>query len=196
MGCEEDRKAVHSIRREAQQEMKCWGCGVVGHCLWECPNKAVRPAKGKVQQKEVRSVGAKEEVKREWHWKEEKAARGGYLVERRERGWIEGRGEEWCAVSLVTCEYCGESGEDEGGNFVRLDSVHDMCPECEPYKDRLDREVKQERKFKNKCDICARKWIGAEKYKGICKICIKEGKKDETPKAEAQGEERVLRHTL
>jgi len=33
-----------------------------------------------VQQKEVRSVEAKEEVKREWHWKEERAARGGYLV--------------------------------------------------------------------------------------------------------------------
>jgi len=44
------------------------------------------PAKGKAQQKKVRSIGAKEEVKREWHWKEEKAARGGYLVERRERG--------------------------------------------------------------------------------------------------------------
>jgi len=56
----------------------------------------------------------------------------------------------------VTCGYCRESGEDEGGNFVRLDNVHDMwCPECKPYKDRLDKEVKQGRKFKNKCDICA-----------------------------------------
>jgi len=101
-------------------------------------------------------VEAKEEVRRKWHWREEKAAKGGYLVERKERGWIERRGERWCAVSLVTCGYCGESGEDEGENFVRMDSVHDMwCRECERYKDRLDREVRQGRKFKNKCDICA-----------------------------------------
>jgi len=144
---------------------------------------------------------AEEEVKREWHWKEEKAARGGYLVERRERGWIERRGEEWRAVSLVTCGYCGESGENEGGNFVRLDSIHDMwCQECERYKDRLDREVRQGRKFKNKCDICAWKWVGAEKYKGICKICNEEGKKGKTPKAKLQPaekkEERDLRRTL
>jgi len=39
MGCKKDRKVARSIRREAQQEMKCWGCRVVGHCLWECPNK-------------------------------------------------------------------------------------------------------------------------------------------------------------
>ena len=177
--------------------MKCWGCRVVGHCLWECPNKVACPVKGKVQQKEVRSVEAKKEVRREWHWKEEKAARGGYLVERRERGWIERRREECCAVSLVTCGYCGESGENERGNFVRLDSVHDMwCPECEPYKDRLDIEVGQGRKFKKKCDICVQKWVGAERYKGICRICASKGKEDETPKAEAQGEERILRCTL
>jgi len=34
MVCDEERKAVHSIRREAQQVMKCWGCGKAGHCLW------------------------------------------------------------------------------------------------------------------------------------------------------------------
>jgi len=56
--------------------------------------------------------------------------------------------------------------------------------------------VKQRRKFKNKCDICARKWVGAERYKGICRICASEGKKDEAPKAEAQEEERDLRRTL
>ena len=39
IGCEEDRRVVCSIRRKAQQGMKYWGCGVVGHCLWECPNK-------------------------------------------------------------------------------------------------------------------------------------------------------------
>jgi len=97
----------------------------------------------------------------------------------------------------VTCGYCGESGENKGGNFVRLDCVHDIwCPECEPYKDRLDREVGQGRKFKNKCDICVQKWVGAERYKGICRICTSEGKENETPKREAQGEERILRCTL
>jgi len=95
------------------------------------------------------------------------------------------------------CGYCGESGKKKGGNFVRLDCIYDMwCPECEPYKDRLDREVEQERKFKNKCDICERKWVGAKKYKGIYRICTSEGKKDKTPKAEVQEEERILRHTL
>jgi len=143
MGCEEDRRAACSIRREAQQEIKCWGYGVVEHCLWECPSKVAHPVKGKVQQKKVRGVEAKEEVRREWHWKKERAARGGYLVERRERGWIERRREEWCTVSLVTCGYCGESGEDKGGNFVRLDCIHDMwCPEYEPYKNRLFHDSK------------------------------------------------------
>jgi len=70
------------------------------------------------------------------------------------------------------------------------------CPECEPYKAKLDREVEQGRKFKNKCDICAQKWVGAERYKGICRICTSEGKKNEAPKAEAQGGERILRCTL
>jgi len=41
-----------------------------------------------------------------------------------------------------------------------------------------------------------RKWVGAERYKGICRICASEGKKDETPKAEVQEEERILRCTL
>jgi len=80
MGCEEDRRVVHSIRRVAQQRMKCWGCGAIGHCLWECPNKTARPVKRKVQKKEVKSVGAKEEVRRVWHWKEKRAAKGGYLI--------------------------------------------------------------------------------------------------------------------
>jgi len=155
------------------KEVRCNECGRKGeNTVWipesgargkVCPNceegrkiNAAHPKKGKAQQKEVRSVEIKEKVKRKWHWREEKAARGGYLVERKERGWIERRGERWCAVSLVTCGYCGENGEDEGDNFVKLDSVHDMwCQGCERYKDRLDREVRQGRKFKNKCDICA-----------------------------------------
>jgi len=45
------------------------------------------PNKGKVQQKEVRrAVEEKEVVSRKWHWNERKVERGGYLVERRERG--------------------------------------------------------------------------------------------------------------
>ena len=39
MACEEERKAACSERREAQQAMKCWGCGEAGHCLWTCPTK-------------------------------------------------------------------------------------------------------------------------------------------------------------
>ena len=33
MSGEEDRKAAHSIRREVQQGVKCWGCGEEGHRL-------------------------------------------------------------------------------------------------------------------------------------------------------------------
>ena len=46
MECEEDRKIAHSLRREVQQEMKCWGCGKVGHCLWACSNKVACPTRG------------------------------------------------------------------------------------------------------------------------------------------------------
>jgi len=35
MGCEEDRKEVYSIRREAQQGVRCWGCGELGHCCYD-----------------------------------------------------------------------------------------------------------------------------------------------------------------
>jgi len=68
------------------------------------------------------------------------------------------------------------------------------CAECEPYKERLDKEVAQGRKFKNGCDRCGRKWVGALKYKGIYRICDAEGEKvKETPKKK---EEKVLRHTM
>ena len=33
MRCDEEREVAHSTRREAQQEVKCWGCGEVGHYL-------------------------------------------------------------------------------------------------------------------------------------------------------------------
>jgi len=46
MVCEEERVAACSKRRKAQQEVKCWGCGEVGHRLWTCPRKAARPPKG------------------------------------------------------------------------------------------------------------------------------------------------------
>ena len=82
----------------------------------------------------------KEVVSRKWHWNEREAERGGYLVERRERGWIERkRGRGWCTVSLVTCGYYGEEGTNEGENFVKLDCVHDMwCEKCGPKREGLD----------------------------------------------------------
>jgi len=50
MRCDEEREAAHSIRREAQQTVKCWGCGEVEHCLWTCPTKAAHPPKEEAQQ--------------------------------------------------------------------------------------------------------------------------------------------------
>jgi len=39
MRCDEEREVACSMRREAQQGMKCWGCGEKGHRLWTCPKK-------------------------------------------------------------------------------------------------------------------------------------------------------------
>ena len=50
MRCEEEREVACSIRREAQQVVKCWGCREMGHCLWTCPIKSARPSRGEVQQ--------------------------------------------------------------------------------------------------------------------------------------------------
>ena len=50
MRCDKEREAACPIRREAQQGVKCWGCGEVGHRLWMCPTKAVHPPKEEVQQ--------------------------------------------------------------------------------------------------------------------------------------------------
>jgi len=50
MRCDEEREAAHSVRREAQQGVKCWGCGEMGHRLWTCPAKAACPPKGEAQQ--------------------------------------------------------------------------------------------------------------------------------------------------
>jgi len=50
MRYDEEREAAHSMRREAQQGVKCWGCGEVGHYLWTCPKKAACPCRGEAQQ--------------------------------------------------------------------------------------------------------------------------------------------------
>ena len=64
---EEDRHAVCSAKREAQQERRCWGCKDEGHCLWACPKKVACPGKGKAQQEELRGrTEEKEEMKRKW----------------------------------------------------------------------------------------------------------------------------------
>ena len=49
MRCNKERKVACSMRREVQQEVKCWGCGEVGHYLWTCPTKAACPPKGEAQ---------------------------------------------------------------------------------------------------------------------------------------------------
>ena len=47
--------------KEAQQGVKCWGYGEVGHCLWTCPRKAARPPKGEAQQRKLVCRECKEE---------------------------------------------------------------------------------------------------------------------------------------
>jgi len=42
MRCDEER--------EAQQRVKCWGCGEIGYRLWTYPAKAAHPPKGEAQQ--------------------------------------------------------------------------------------------------------------------------------------------------
>ena len=75
MRCNEERKAVHSKRREAQQGMKCWECREVGHHLWTCPRKAARPPKGEVQQGKVvcRACKGENHIARNcnsyWRWR-------------------------------------------------------------------------------------------------------------------------------
>jgi len=77
MRCGEEREAACSIRREAQQGIRCWGCGEVGHHLWMCPKKAVHPQRGEAQQeRKVVCVACKGEnhVARNcnsyWRWRE------------------------------------------------------------------------------------------------------------------------------
>jgi len=61
MACKEERKVAHSMGKEAQQGVKCWGYGEVGHCLWTCPRKAARPPKGEAQQRKLVCRECKEE---------------------------------------------------------------------------------------------------------------------------------------
>ena len=78
MRCDEEREAAHSIRREAQQTTKCWGCGETGHRLWTCPRKAAHPPKGEAQQeRKIVCRACKEEnhIARNcdsyWRWREQ-----------------------------------------------------------------------------------------------------------------------------
>ena len=78
MRYDEEREAAHSIRREVQQMVKCWGCGEVGHCLWMYPMKAARPPKGEAQQgrKEMcRTCKGENHIARNcdtyWRWREQ-----------------------------------------------------------------------------------------------------------------------------
>jgi len=76
MACEEERKAACSEKRKAQQEVKCWGCGEEGHCLWTCPKKAACPEEGEVQQRKLvcREWKGENHVARNydsyWRWRE------------------------------------------------------------------------------------------------------------------------------
>ena len=77
MRCNEEREATRSIRREAQQGVKCWGYGEAGHHLWTCPKKAACPCRGEAQQeRKVVYVACKEEnhIARNcdsyWRWRE------------------------------------------------------------------------------------------------------------------------------
>ena len=78
MRCDKEREAAHSMRREAQQEVKCWGCGEVGHCLWMCPTKAACPPKGEAQQERkvvCRACKGENHITRNcnsyWRWREQ-----------------------------------------------------------------------------------------------------------------------------
>ena len=78
MGCNEEREVACSMRREAQQEARCWGYGKVGHHLWTCPTKAACPPKEKVQQERkvvCRACKGENHVARNcnsyWRWREQ-----------------------------------------------------------------------------------------------------------------------------
>ena len=78
---EEERRAVCSIRREAQQLVRCWGCGEEGHYLWTCPKKVACPVQGKAQQRRLKCIECKEEnhvaknCDSYWRWREQELRR-------------------------------------------------------------------------------------------------------------------------
>jgi len=78
MRCDEEREVACSVRREAQQGVKCWGCGEMGHCLWTCPAKTAYPPKGEAQQERkvvCRTCKGENHVARDcdtyWRWREQ-----------------------------------------------------------------------------------------------------------------------------
>jgi len=81
MACDKKRKLVFSARREAQQLMKCWGCGEARHYIWTCPKKAACPKKGEVQQRKLvcRECKGENNIARNcnsyWRWREQEVKR-------------------------------------------------------------------------------------------------------------------------
>jgi len=81
MACDEERMAVRSIKREAQQLVRYWECGEEGHCLWTCPKKVACPEQGKAQQRKLVCRECKKEnhVTRNcdgyWRWREQELRR-------------------------------------------------------------------------------------------------------------------------
>ena len=81
MASEEEKMAACSMRREAQQLVKCWGCGEGEHCLWTSPKKVACPAKGEAQQRKLRCGKCREEnhvtkgCDNYWRWREQELRR-------------------------------------------------------------------------------------------------------------------------
>jgi len=136
------------------QPTRYWGCGEVGHVLWGCPNRAVRPRKAEAQHVrkvekrkcgECRGNNHKEQrcpsvrlwgedwgLKQGWHEGEERAIRRGVLVERCKRGSVE----QEQVVTIVRCVDCRISGIRPWDGptqryFDKDDLQNNRCPECE-----------------------------------------------------------------
>ena len=97
MRCDEERETACSIRSEVQQEVKCWSCGEVGHRLWTCLAKAVRPYRGEVQQERkvtCRACKGENHIARNcnsyWRWRQQELRKEiRKLRERKEKELIE-----------------------------------------------------------------------------------------------------------
>ena len=81
MASEEERMVACSVRREAQQAVKCWGCGEEGHCLWTCLKKVVHLEQGEAQQRKLvcRKCKGKSHIAGNcdsyWRWREQELRR-------------------------------------------------------------------------------------------------------------------------